>query len=61
MAKNNKSGCGCMCGHGMHGFMIGFALLLAAGLRYMGYSYREIIVVLGILAVLKGLYIHFKK
>lgn len=61
-----QSGCACSCGrgcichHSMLALALGVAILLAVGMRYIGYGYREIALVFGILFVLKGIYKYMK-
>jgi uncharacterized membrane protein HdeD (DUF308 family) len=52
----NSCSCGCMSHH--HGFMpicLGIAMLLAVFMRYMGYSYKMIVAVFGVILILKGI------
>lgn len=49
----------CMCGHCM--ICTGIGLLIAAAMFYLGYGWVEVLGVLGVLAILKGLYVKMKK
>lgn len=57
MAKKNE--CMCGCGHGM--MMFGVAMLIVAAMLYYGYGWFEVFAVLGILAILKGIFVKFYK
>lgn len=43
--------------HGYGIIMMGIALLIVSGMLYLGYGWMEIFGVLGVLAIIKGLYI----
>jgi len=50
------SDCGCICqNYGFMPILLGIAMLLAVFMRYMGFSYRMIIAVFGVLLILKGI------
>ena len=50
----------CICGHGMVMIPIGIMFLIIAAMLYMGYGWMEIFGVLGILAIIKGIYLRTK-
>ena len=43
--------------HGKGMFAIGIAFLIVAAMLYLGYGWMEVFGVLGILAIIKGLYL----
>ena len=42
--------------HAMGKIVMGIGFLIVAGMLYLGYGWMEIFAVLGILAIIKGLY-----
>ena len=47
----------CTCHEGHAPFVIGIALLIISGMLYLGYGWIEAFGVLGILAIIKGIYL----
>jgi len=52
-----KKGMQCSC-NGKHKILIGIVLLFISTMLYLGYGWMEIFGILGILAILKGFFMH---
>ncbi len=61
MARRRKPAAKCCEHKGKGMFMMGIGLLIIAGMLYLGYGWMEIFGVLGVLAILKGLFVSMKK
>jgi len=58
--KATTCNCGCHCGYRGHGAILGLFLILIGLLIYYGLTLDMIIIIVGVLAVIKGLIMKFK-